>query len=136
MPEKRSPGRGRRPAAPPRDILAGKVRADELPDVVRPAAPGATEQEAITDATVSASTNAARVNVLARSVLEVGRVPLRVTEAVLESEAVAIEDWVARGAVPTVLVPGALVLKAQMRLLAGVVRVVSGPHSSRTSEPG
>jgi hypothetical protein len=127
VPEKQSPGRRRRATPPPRDILAGQVKQEELPDVARPEAPAPTEQEAAAEAPASADL----LNALARSVLEVGRLPLRVTEEALDGQAQAIDDWVARGAVPTVLVPGAAVLKAELRLLAAMVRVVSGPHSSR-----
>ena len=130
MPDKRSPGRGRRATPPPRDILAGRVRAEELPDVARPDAPAAAEPHTSPDAAVSASSHPPPVNALARSVLELGRLPLAVTEATLEGQARTIEDWVARGAVPTVFVPGAVVLTAEIRLLTRMLRAVSGPKSS------
>ena len=69
------------------------------------------------------------VNVLARSVLELGRLPLAVTEATLEGQARTIDDWLARGEVPPVLVPGVVVLKAEIRLLTRMLRAVSGPTS-------
>ena len=127
MADKRSPGRGRRAAPPPRDILAGQVHTEELPDVARPEATAPPPRETAADAAASASASAARVNELARLVLEAGRLPLRATEAALESQAQAIDGWVDRGAVPTLLVPGALVLKAEIKLIAGIVRAVSGP---------
>jgi len=130
MPDKRSPGRGRRATPPPRDILAGRVRAEELPDVARPDPPALVEQDTSPDAAVSASSHAPPVNALAQSVLELGRLPLAVTEATLEGQARAIDDWLARGAVPTVLVPGVVVLKAEIRLLTRMLRAVSGPKSS------
>jgi len=133
VPEQRSPGRGRRGTPPPRDILAGQVRAEELPDIARPQAPAPAEYETIADAAAHASTNATRVTALARSVLELGRLPLVLTEANLEGQAQAIDDWLARGAVPTVLVPGAKVLTLEMRLLTRMLRAVSGPNTSDPS---
>ncbi len=130
MPEKQSPGRGRRATPPPRDILAGQVRAEELPDVARPEAPTPPEHETTSDTAVSAPTSAPRVNALARSVLELGRLPLAVTEATLEGQAQTIDDWVARGAVPTVLVPGAKALTLEIRLLTRMLRAVAGPKPS------
>jgi hypothetical protein len=130
MPDKRSPGRGRRAIPPPRDILAGRVRPDELPDVARPDAPALAEQHTSPDAAVSAPSDPPPVNALARSVLELGRLPLAVAEATLEGQARTIEDSVARGAVPTVFVPGAVVLAAEIRLLTRMLRAVSGPTSS------
>jgi len=126
MPEQQSPGRRRRATPPPRDILAGQVKEEDLPDVARPEARTAAEQDAAPQAPASADL----VNALARSVIEVGRLPLRATEEALDGQAQAIEDWVARGGVPAILVPGAAVLKAELRLMAAVVRMVSGPHSS------
>jgi len=128
MSDKRSPGRGRRATPPPRDILAGRVRAEELPDVARPDAPAPAEQHTSLDAPLSASSHPPPVNALARSVLELGRLPLAVTEATLEGQARTIEGWVARGAVPTVFVPGAVVLTAEIRLLTRMLRAVSGPN--------
>jgi hypothetical protein len=130
MSDKRSPGRGRRATPPPRDILAGRVRAEELPDVARPDAPALAEQHTSLDAAPSASSQRPPVNALARSVLELGRLPLAVTEATLEGQARTIDEWVARGAVPRVLVPGAAVLTVEIRLLARMLRAVSGPTSS------
>jgi hypothetical protein len=127
MPDKRSPGRGRRATPPPRDILAGRVRAEELPDVARPDAPPLAEQHTSPDAAPIASSQPPPVNALARSVLELGRIPLAVTEATLDGQARTIDDWLARGAVPTVLVPGAVVLTAEIRLLTRMLRAVSGP---------
>ena len=127
MPDKQSPGRRRRAAPPPRDILTGQVNEEDLPDVARP-------EVAQRDAVAEPPASADLVSALARSVLEVGRLPLRVTEEALDDQAQAIDDWVARGAVPTILVPGAAVLKAELRLLAAMVRVVSGPHPSRPPE--
>ena len=127
MPDKQSPGRRRRAAPPPRDILTGQVNEEDLPDVARPEV---AERDAVAEPPASADL----VSALARSVLEVGRLPLRVTEEALDDQAQAIDDWVARGAVPTILVPGAAVLKAELRLLAAMVRVVSGPHPSRPPE--
>jgi len=142
MPDKRPPGRSRRTTPPPRDILAGRVRAEELPDVARPDAPApaaehtspdaaaSAEQHTSPDAAVSAAPQPAPVTALARSVLELGRLPLVVTEATLEGQARTIDDWLARGEVPSVLVPGAVVLKAEIRLLTRMLRAVSGPTSS------
>ncbi len=130
MPERRSPGRGRRAASPPREILASQVRAEDLPDVARPGASASPQQDATVEAAVGASRNAALVNELARSAVEAGLLPLRLTEAALEGQARALEDLVARGAVPAVLVPGAAVLKAQIGFLIGVIRSVSGSGPS------
>ena len=130
MPERRSPGRGRRAASPPREILARQVRAEDLPDVARPGASASPQQDTTVDPAVGASRNAALVNELARSVVDAGRLPLRLTEAVLESQAKAIEDWTARGALPAVLLPGAAVLKAQIGFLIGMIRSVSGSDRS------
>ncbi len=145
MPEKKPPGRGRRAAPPPRDILAGQVRTEDLPDVARAEAPAPPAQdiaagqvrtedlpdvarpEAPAPPAQETSAGAALVHDLARLVVEAGRLPLRATESALESQAQAIDDLVDRGAVPTVLVPGALVLKAELRLLMGMLRAVSGP---------
>ena len=139
MPDKRPPRRSRRTTPPPRDILAGRVRAEELPDVARPDAPALAEehtspdapalaeQHTSPDAAVSAASHPPPVNALARSVLELGRLPLAVTEATLEGQARTIDGWVARGAVPTVFVPGAVVLTAEIRLLTRMLRAVSGP---------
>ena len=147
MPDKRPPGRRRRTTPPPRDILAGRVSAEELPDVARPDAPtlaeehttpdapALAEQHTSSDAAASAASPPPPVKVLARSVLELGRLPLVVTEATLESQARTIDDWLARGAVPPVLVPGAVVLKAEIRLLTRMLRAVSGPTSGDSSGP-
>ena len=131
MPDKRPPGRSRRTTPPPRDILAGRVSAEELPDIARPDAPALAEQHTSPDAAVSAASQPPPPgNALARSVLELGRLPLVVTEATLEGQARTIDDWLARGEVPSVLVPGAVVLKAEIRLLTRMLRAVSGPTSS------
>ena len=133
MPEQRPPGRGRRRTPPPRDILAGQVRVDELPDVARPGAPAPPPDETIADPGAHASANAARVSALARSLLELGRLPLVVSEAALEGQAQAIDDWLARGAVPSVLVPGAMALTLEMRLLTRMLRAVSRSNTSGPS---
>ena len=130
MTDKKPPGRTRRTTPPARDILAGQIRAEELPDVARPDSPALAEQHTGPDAPVDASSQLPPVNALARSVLELGRLPLAVTEATLEGQARTIDDWLARGEVPSVLVPGAVVLKAEIRLLTRMLRAVSGPTSS------
>ena len=130
MPERRSPGRGRRAASPPREILAGQVRAEDLPDVARPGMSASPRQETTVDPEVGASRDTAPADGLARSMVDAGRLPLRLTEAVLESQARAIEDWTSRGALPAVLLPGAAVLKAQIGFLIGMIRAVSGSDRS------
>jgi hypothetical protein len=66
------------------------------------------------------------VDALVRSLVDAGRLPLRLTEATLESQARAIDAWTARGALPPALLPGATVLKAQIGVLLGMIRMVSG----------
>jgi hypothetical protein len=131
--ERRSSGRGRQPAPPPREILASGVRAEDLPDVVRPRAAAVPHHDTTADPAVGPSGNAALATGLASFVIEAGRLPLRLTEAALESQAQAIEDRIARGVVPALIVPGAEVLKAQIVLLAGMIRSVSGSGPDRTS---
>jgi hypothetical protein len=131
--ERRSSGRGRQPAPPPREILASGVRAEDLPDVVRPGAAAVPHHDTTADPAVGPSGNAALATGLASFVIEAGRLPLRLTEAALESQAQAIEDRIARGVVPALIVPGAEVLKAQIVLLAGMIRSVSGSGPDRTS---
>lgn len=104
-PEKRPAGRGRRAAPPPRDILAGRVTADDLPDVARPPSPPPPRQDRT-----------------AQPML----LPLRLTEAVLQSQAQAIDDWVASGSVPPPLRPGAAIVRAQIGFLLGMIRSGSG----------
>lgn len=134
MSERRSSGRGRRPAPPPREILASEVRAEDLPDIVRPGAAAVPQHDTTADPAVGPSGNAALVTALASSVIEAGRLPLRLTEAALESQARAIEDRIARGVVPALIVPGAEVLRAQIVLLAGMIRSVSGSGPGRASD--
>jgi hypothetical protein len=76
------------------------------------------------------------VNELARFVVEAARLPLRLTEVALQSQAQAIDDWVARGAVPPLLVPGAAVLKVQIGFLIGMIRSVSGSDPSGPADAG
>ena len=73
MSERRSSGRGRRPAPPPREILASEVRAEDLPDVVRPGAAAVPQHDTTADPAVGPSGNAALVTGLASFVIEAGR---------------------------------------------------------------
>jgi hypothetical protein len=130
VPEGRSPARGRRAASPPREILTGQVRTEDLPDVARPGASASPQQDTTVDPAVGASGNAVLATELARSVVEAGRLPLQLAEAALEIQARAIDDGIARGAVPAVLVPGAAVLRAQIGFLIGMIRSVSGSAPS------
>jgi len=132
--ERRSSGRDRRPPPPPREILASEVRAEDLPDVVRPGAAAVPQHDTTADPAVGPSGNVALVTGLASSLIEAGRLPLRLTEAALESQARAIEDRIARGVVPALIVPGAEVLRAQIVLLAGMIRSVSGSGPGRASD--
>lgn len=132
MTEPRSPRRGRR-APPPREILARTVRTEDLPDVVRPGAGAAPERPATVDPAAGPSGDAAPAAELVRSVIAAGRLPLRLTEAALDGQARAIGDWIASGAAPATVVPGAKILQAQLGFLAGVVRSFSGSPPDRTS---
>ena len=118
-------------------MLSGRVRADELPDVARPTAQALPQRDPVADSPVGTPTSAELISEMARSVLEAGRLPLRLTEAALESQAQAIDGWVAGGAVPPVLVPGAVLLRTQSRFLVGMLRTVSGSgdRSRRDSGP-
>jgi hypothetical protein len=115
------PPRSRRRATPPaRDILAGQVRDDELPDVARPAAipppaagaPAADERDAAT----------ARVTAIA----EAAWLPLRLGEAVLIGQADAIARSIGAGGVPAPWIPGARLAEAQLRAAASVLGAVPG----------
>lgn len=110
-------GRGRRSTPPPRDILGGQVRDDELPDVARPAA-----------AAPAAPPSAPRAGGIdpMRALADVWWAPLRVAGAVLDGQADAIAKQIGSGAVPPALVPGATVYEAQLRAAALVLRAIPG----------
>lgn len=101
--------RAGRPAPPPRDILGGSVRADELPDVARPVAPPPGSPEPESPAADRRS----------RAVLM--PLPWQFAGIVLGAQAAALADGLDRGIVPPPLVPGAVLMEAQLRAAARVL---------------
>ncbi len=118
---------------PPRDLLSAQVRAEDLPDVARPPAPAPPPHDPPASA---AAAGADPIGASARAVLAAGLLPLRLTEAALEGQAQAIDDWMARGAVPAPLIPGAVLMSAHSRLLAGMIHAAFGWTGDRTHDPG
>jgi hypothetical protein len=101
--------RGGRPTPPPRDILGGQVCADELPDIARPAV------------SWPASPPASGASRGPQPSLGPWALPWHLAGIILGAQAAAIADGLDRGLVPPPLVPGAVLLKAQLRAAALVL---------------
>jgi hypothetical protein len=85
----------RRP--PPRDILAARVRSEELPDIARPTGPAPRPGGARPAA---------------------APLPWQLAAIACRAQAAAITDAFDRGLVPMPVVPGAVLMRAQLRAAA------------------
>jgi hypothetical protein len=144
MPDTPNTPRARRKAAPSRDILASQVRAEELPDIARPLGPAAQASDVadatdapdatdVTEVTVVRDDvgEASLVDALTGALVELGRAPFALTDAMLEDQAKLLDDWVGEGRVPALWVPGARLLKVELRLMRRMI----GPLTGRAADP-
>lgn len=122
------------------------MHAEELPDVARPLGPaprsgGVTDGADVTDAphatdvtetaVVPDVDETSLVDALTGALVELGRAPFALTDAMLEDQAKLLDDWVGEGRVPALWVPGARLLKVELRLMRRMI----GPLAGRTDAP-
>ncbi|MFP5452076.1 MAG: hypothetical protein ACLGG9_10070 [Thermoleophilia bacterium] len=108
-------GGRRRPPPPPRDILSGQVLEDELPDIARPGAP-----HPPSPGDAGAPRRRPRAGAPAGQLP--WQLPWQLAGIVLGAQAAAIADSLDRGIVPPLLVPGAILMEAQLRATALMLR--------------